>query len=409
MAALGQYFAQVSRAINACNGQRASMLLRLTSAPQHVSQGVIAAARVRDQVFRTAKQYIRDPWTKVVARHICSVSRLKEGKGAQALALADEAGKACYEIMRSKQVNTTNGKPPNWYLPIVDCVITQLRLSAYAADTESKNLKNQRAAYNFIREFLTACNKKEKNTPLRSLKMGTLFVVNHLFKLCFRINLLRNTANLRTSIEAPGFPPLESFPRSQTVTYKFYLGRLLMMEEKYDKAEECLDYAFKHCHKACKKNKLRILQFLIPVKLLLKKSPHPRLLEKYPFPQFKAVIRAVKTGDLKGYNDALRQNEDFFVQKGVFLVMEKLKKFVYRNLVKKVLVYVQNDDSQPHKSRIYLKTLRAALKVHGVETAEDNFDEIECILANLIYEGLIKGYIAHARCLVVSKKNAFPR
>lgn len=36
-------------------------------------------------------------------------------------------------------------------------------------------------------------------------------------------------------------------------------------------------------------------------------------------------------------------------------------------------------------------------------------DEVECILANLIYRGIIRGYIAHAkRYLVLSKQNAFP-
>ena len=36
-------------------------------------------------------------------------------------------------------------------------------------------------------------------------------------------------------------------------------------------------------------------------------------------------------------------------------------------------------------------------------------DEIECVLANLIYNSYIKGYIAHQHGkLVVSKDNAFP-
>ena len=36
-------------------------------------------------------------------------------------------------------------------------------------------------------------------------------------------------------------------------------------------------------------------------------------------------------------------------------------------------------------------------------------DEIECVLANLIYKGYIKGYISHQHGkLVVSKGNPFP-
>ncbi|CAN8022046.1 unnamed protein product [Ixodes persulcatus] len=39
-----------------------------------------------------------------------------------------------------------------------------------------------------------------------------------------------------------------------------------------------------------------------------------------------------------------------------------------------------------------------------------DLDELQCIIANLIYEGKIKGYISlqHQK-LVVSKQNAFPR
>lgn len=36
-------------------------------------------------------------------------------------------------------------------------------------------------------------------------------------------------------------------------------------------------------------------------------------------------------------------------------------------------------------------------------------DETECLLANMIYEGKMKGYISHAhKKLVVSKKDPFP-
>lgn len=38
-----------------------------------------------------------------------------------------------------------------------------------------------------------------------------------------------------------------------------------------------------------------------------------------------------------------------------------------------------------------------------------DMDELECILANLIYMGLIKGYISHEnRLLVLAKQDPFP-
>lgn len=38
-----------------------------------------------------------------------------------------------------------------------------------------------------------------------------------------------------------------------------------------------------------------------------------------------------------------------------------------------------------------------------------DLDEVECMLANLIYMGLIKGYISHEqRLMVLAAKDAFP-
>ena len=44
-----------------------------------------------------------------------------------------------------------------------------------------------------------------------------------------------------------------------------------------------------------------------------------------------------------------------------------------------------------------------------MEVEEIDNDEMQCILANLIYEGRIKGYISHQhQKLVVSKQQPFP-
>ena len=46
---------------------------------------------------------------------------------------------------------------------------------------------------------------------------------------------------------------------------------------------------------------------------------------------------------------------------------------------------------------------------HWMGMRDVDSEEVECILANMIYEGKIKGYISHAHNkLVVSKKDAFP-
>ena len=45
---------------------------------------------------------------------------------------------------------------------------------------------------------------------------------------------------------------------------------------------------------------------------------------------------ACKTGDLKLFQQILYEHELFFMKSGVFLLVEKIKLVVYRNLLKKL-------------------------------------------------------------------------
>jgi hypothetical protein len=60
-----------------------------------------------------------------------------------------------------------------------------------------------------------------------------------------------------------------------------------------------------------------------------------------------------------------------------------------------------------NNTRLRLSVLESALAWLGEEL---EMDEIECILANLIYQGKIKGYLSHEKqTLIVSKADPFPR
>jgi uncharacterized protein HemY len=50
-------------------------------------------------------------------------------------------------------------------------------------------------------------------------------------------------------------PDINEFPKSDRVTFRFYLGRLHFLEEDYAKAEHELDLAFKQCTNKSVKNK----------------------------------------------------------------------------------------------------------------------------------------------------------
>jgi len=99
-------------------------------------------------------------------------------------------------------------------------------------------------------------------------------------------------------------------------------------------------------------------------------------------------------------SEALVKHERFFIGAGIYLILEKLKTVAYRNLFRKVFLIKDNHQID---IAVFLQSLQW-MKVEDVD-----HDETECILANMIHDGRIKGYISHAhRKVVLSKKDAFP-
>lgn len=166
-------------------------------------------------------------------------------------------------------------------------------------------------------------------------------------------------------------------------------------------ADEHLTYAFEHCHKQSKKNKRLILTYLVPVKMLLGYMPKRSLLEKYNLMEFWELVEAVKTGDLRRLESIMAKHETFFIGAGIYLIVEKLKLLAYRNLFKKVYLAMNTH-------QIPVQSLLTALQMHGVQGID--MDETECLVANLIFEGKMKGYISHQhKKVVISKQNPFPQ
>lgn len=294
-------------------------------------------------------------------------------------------------------------KDDNWPLPIMYVVCLDLRVFAAKADAQmagrgAKPGETLEKAAEHIMSCFRTCALDSKSTEDVTKRWGMLNIVNQLFKIYFKVNKLHLCKPLIRAIESSNLK--ERYPKSQQVTYKYYVGRKHMFDNNFKAAEEYLSYAFEKCHIKSKANKRSILIYLIPVKMLLGHMPQTQLLKKYDLLQFQEVVAAVKQGNLLRLNEALEANEKFFIKCGIYLILEKLKIITYRNLFKKV-----SNIMKTHQ--IPIDAFLVALKMMKVEDIDQ--DETQCIIANLIYEGKIKGYISHQhQKLVVSKQNAFP-
>jgi COP9 signalosome complex subunit 12 len=70
-----------------------------------------------------------------------------------------------------------------------------------------------------------------------SRKWGIYYVINLLFKTYFKLNSASLSRTILKTLavykEKGDMPPLESFPKSHRVTFKYYEGVLFFLEENY--------------------------------------------------------------------------------------------------------------------------------------------------------------------------------
>lgn len=292
-------------------------------------------------------------------------------------------------------------KEENWNLPVMYAVCLDLRLLAQLCEKTMANLKPgeilEKAAESLLACF-RVCAADNRSSDEDTKRLGMLNLVNQLFKVYFSINKLHLCKPLIRAIDSSNYR--DDFPLDQQITYKYFVGRKAMFDSDYKMADQYLSFAFQNCPTVHKKNKRLILIYLVPVKMLLGYMPKREILSKYDVMQFHELSEALKEGNARKLDDVIDRHQKFFIKFGIYLIVEKLKIISYRNLFKRV--YHIGGTHQ-----IELQQFLDALDFVGEH--EIDMDEVHCIVANLIYDGKIKGYISYQHNkLVVSKQNPFP-
>ncbi|KAF7660267.1 hypothetical protein LDENG_00285250 [Lucifuga dentata] len=379
---INQYLQQVYEAIDNHDGSFCAELLSFKH--PHVANPRLQLASPEEK----CQQVLEPPYDEMVAAHLRCTYAV-----------------ANHDFMEAYKFQTlVSHKEENWALPVMFAVTLDLRIFANNAEQQlQKKGKGQpgdmleKAAEQLMSCF-RVCASDNRAGIEDSKKWGMLFLINQLFKIYFKINKLHLCKPLIRAIDGSNLK--NDYSTAQRVTYKYYVGRKAMFDSDFKPAEEYLSFSFQHCHRSSQKNKRMILIYLLPVKMLLGHMPTHQLLKKYDLMQFDDVTKAVSEGNLLLLNEALSKHETFFIRCGIFLILEKLKIITYRNLFKKVYLLLRSH-------QLPLDAFLVALRMMQVEDVD--IDEVQCILANLIYMGHIKGYISHQhQKLVVSKQNPFP-
>lgn len=130
-------------------------------------------------------------------------------------------------------------------------------------------------------------------------------------------------------------------------------------------------------------------------------------------------ISAIRKGDIREYDETLDRQERRLVELNLWLTLEKARELCIRGLFRRVYVYpfyfeiigltllsyrwVSSDKS----TRIPVSMFHTGLQVAGSDVP---MEEAECLVANMIYRGYMRGYISHEKQMVVlANTNTFPR
>nr|SVE93619.1 EOG090X06A5 [Scapholeberis mucronata] len=388
---LNQYLREIQSSWESRSGTEVSELLSFNH--PHVM-----SSRLTSEGFETLVQrLVEPPLDEIVVLHLRCLSYINQQKYLEAYTEQSLLVQAFTKLFQTQ-------KEDNWALYIMYVISLDLRVFAIKADQQlAKNGADKpgqtlEKAAECLMGLFRVCAADNRSSDEDTKRWGMLYLVNQLLKIYFRINKLHLCKALIRAIDASQFR--DQFSLSQQVTYRYYVGRKAIFESDFKSAEKFLTFAFERCHRICRTNKRLILIYLIPVKMLLGHLPSSRLLQKYDLMQFSEVVQAVKEGNLLRLNQALLQHDAFFIRCGVYLILEKLKVTTYRNLFKKVTLLMKTH-------QIPIEAYLEALKFMGIEDID--LDETQCIIANLIFENKIKGYISNTHNkLVISKQNPFP-
>ncbi|KAG1175623.1 hypothetical protein G6F70_003963 [Rhizopus microsporus] len=363
---------------------------------KHVDQLVSHNLRPQELQELINRAQLESPWNDIALHHIRTAINLDQED-------YEEAFLSQKELVQSFQRNMPNFT--RWVLPVLYVFNNDLRLIATRADQDKEAEEGQRRkleeAANVISKSFTGCIT-DRSVMSLSKKYGTYRMIGMLFRIYFKLKQQNLCKNILRAVKAADMPPIEQFPKSDRVTFRYYLGRLYFLEEDYAKAENELNLAFRECTNRHVKNKELILQTLLPIKLMKGVLPTQALFSQFPEARhiYSDLAAAMKKGYVKAFNEALSKSEPTLIKQRTYFAVEKAENIAIRQLFRKVYLLMGQN------TRLPIGKFKQALDFEGMNV---DIEEAEWMLANMIYKGYMKGYLSHEKMfLVLSKDNPFP-
>ncbi|KAG0167533.1 hypothetical protein DFQ30_005968 [Apophysomyces sp. BC1015] len=239
-----------------------------------------------------------------------------------------------------------------------------------------------------------------------SKRQGIFYVTNLAFRVYFKLDATRLCQTFIANIRTGGVDLL-LFPMADQVTYRYYLGRYHLYQNRLKKAEEHLLFAFEKCPVQQWHNKRLILKYLIPCRILLGRFPNAVLLNKYRLSEpFSELIYQMKRGNLHAYLAHIDKYFQFFYKTYTYVILrERGRVLVWRSLMRRTWLLT----CSPGVGHILLYNDCVKALQYSAKDLTLDLNDMESILVSLITQKYIRGYLHHQKQQVVlSKVNPFP-
>ncbi|KAF8607001.1 hypothetical protein BDV93DRAFT_604299 [Ceratobasidium sp. AG-I] len=353
------------------------------------------------RTFMTTKydSTIEYPWSEIAIAYSQVLLHAKDSNWAEAY----KEQSAVFQAFLRYFVTQTR-----WVLPVLQELLRDLKTIAEFADEQAfrANVKAPSCMEDTARlanKAFSNCVTDRTSSPSESRKWGIYHVVGVVMKCYFKVNRITLSRNIIRAIHAnTDIPPLSQYPRADQVTYKYYVGLINFLNENHKTAEEDLTFAFYNCHRDAERNRELVLTYLLPLRLCRGILPSETLFARFPRlgELYSGFVAAIKAGDLRAYDEALVWAEQRLTDMGTYLTVEKAREICVRQLLRKV--WIVNEKSL----RMPISAFHAGFIVAGQDM---DVAEAECMVANMIHQGYIRGYISHEKQMVVlAKVSAFP-
>ncbi|KAF8897869.1 hypothetical protein BD779DRAFT_1714127 [Infundibulicybe gibba] len=404
---------QLNDALAAENGPNLAYLLRPTS-----PHGKDLVKEFRNPTRAFMNRYegsMQAPWDEISIQYVLTCTHIAKRRPEDAYNEQSQLVSLFFRFFTENR---------GWTLPALFSILRDLRDLAFDvlfwvltvssilmiiqadfhAKYNGKKSECMEGAARIIAKAFGNCVTDRISPPDQSRKWGVYYIVGLVLKCYFRVQRISLSKNILRALEAnQDLPPLSAFPRSHQVTFRYYLGMLSFLNEEYAKSEQELTLAFYHCHIGAHSNQERILTYLLPLRILKGHLPSEELMQRFPVLQeiFAPFIAAIRIGDISSYDKALEKWERKLLELNLWLTLEKARELCLRGLFRRVWVASQK------ATRIPISLFHSSLQISGIDVSQE---EAECFVANMIYKGLMRGYISHEKQMVVlAMTNAFPR